>query len=75
MVALIFAAAFGAPAISVWPYMIPFSIAIEAAAAPHSSLVLMFWGAVVFVFPLMLLCTVISYTVLRGKVKPMAGHY
>jgi cytochrome d ubiquinol oxidase subunit II len=27
------------------------------------------------VFPLMLLYTVISYTVFRGKVKPTAGHY
>ena len=45
MVALIFAAAFGTLAISFWPYMIPFSITIEAAAAPHSSLAFMFWGA------------------------------
>ena len=34
MVAPIFAAAFGALAISFWPYMIPFSITIEEAAAP-----------------------------------------
>jgi hypothetical protein len=26
------------------PYMIAFSIAIEEAVAPHSSLALMFWG-------------------------------
>jgi cytochrome bd ubiquinol oxidase subunit II len=38
MVALIFVAAFGTLAISFWPYMIPFSITIEEAAAPHSSL-------------------------------------
>ena len=36
MVALIFAAAFGTLAISFWPYMIPFSITIGDAAAPHS---------------------------------------
>jgi cytochrome d ubiquinol oxidase subunit II len=75
MVALIFAAAFGTLAISFWPYMIPFSITIDDAAAPHSSLAFMFWGAGVFVFPLMLLYTVISYTVFRGKVRPSAGHY
>src|SRR5712671_5071793 len=75
MVALIFAAAFGTLAISFWPYMIPFSITIEEAAAPHSSLAFMFWGAGVFVFPLMLLYTVISYTVFRGKVRPTAHHY
>ena len=54
MVALIFAAAFGTLAISFWPYMIPFSITIEEAAAPHSSLAFMFWGEGLFVFPLML---------------------
>ncbi len=75
MVALIFAAAFGTLAISFWPYMIPFSITIEEAAAPHSSLAFMFWGAGIIVFPLMLLYTAISYTVFRGKVKPTAGHY
>ena len=75
MVALIFAAAFGTLAISFWPYMIPFSITIEEAAAPHSSLAFMFWGEGLFVFPLMLLYTVISYAVFRGKVRPRAGHY
>jgi cytochrome d ubiquinol oxidase subunit II len=75
MVALIFAAAFGTLAISFWPYMIPFSITIEEAASPHSSLAFMFWGAGVFVFPLMLLYTVISYTVFRGKVRPTTNHY
>jgi cytochrome bd ubiquinol oxidase subunit II len=75
MVTLIFMAAFGTLAISFWPYMIPFSITIEEAAAPHSSLAFMFWGEGLFVFPLMLLYTVISYTVFRGKVRPTAGHY
>ena len=75
MVALIFAAAFGTLAISFWPYMIPFSITIEEAAAPYSSLYFMFWGEGLFVFPLMLLYTAISYTVFRGKVRPTADHY
>ncbi|WP_337128005.1 hypothetical protein [Mesorhizobium sp. Cs1321R2N1] len=43
LVALIFVAAFGTLAISFWPYMIPFSITIEQAAAPHSSVAFMFW--------------------------------
>jgi cytochrome bd ubiquinol oxidase subunit II len=75
MAALIFAAAFGTLAISFWPYMIPFSITIEEAAAPYSSLAFMFWGEGLFVFPLMLIYTVISYTVFRGKVRPTADHY
>jgi cytochrome d ubiquinol oxidase subunit II len=75
MVGLIFAAAFGTLAISFWPYMIPFSITIEEAAAPHSSLAFMLWGEGLFVFPLMLLYTVISYSVFRGKVRPTTDHY
>jgi hypothetical protein len=75
MVALIFAAAFGTLAISFWPYMIPFSITIGQAAAPHSSLAFMFWGEGLFVFPLMLFYTAINYTVFRGKVRPTADHY
>jgi cytochrome bd ubiquinol oxidase subunit II len=75
MVSLIFVAAFGTLAISFWPYMIPFSITIAEGAAPHSSLAFMFWGEGLFVFPLMLLYTVISYTVFRGKVRSSEGHY
>ncbi|HTV29618.1 MAG TPA: cytochrome d ubiquinol oxidase subunit II, partial [Xanthobacteraceae bacterium] len=73
MVVIIFAAAFGTLAISFWPYMIPFSITIEAAAAPHASLAFMFWGAGLFVFPLMLVYTAVSLRVFRGKIKT-SGH-
>jgi len=34
----------------------------------------MFWGGVA-VFPLMLLHTLISYSVFRGKVGTTSGHY
>ena len=69
MVALIFTAAFATLAISFWPYMIPFTITVAEAAAPHSTLAFMFWGAGLFVFPLMLLYTAISLSVFRGKVR------
>jgi cytochrome d ubiquinol oxidase subunit II len=75
MVALIFAAAFGTLAISFWPYMIPFSITVADAAAPHASLAFMFWGEGLFIFPLMLVYAAISYRVFRGKVSPTSGHY
>lgn len=75
MVALIFAAAFGTLAISFWPYMIPFSITIDEAAAPRSSLAFMFWGEGLFVFPLMLVYTVVSYSVFRGKTNLTSHHY
>jgi cytochrome d ubiquinol oxidase subunit II len=75
IVAIVFAAAFGTLALSFWPYMIPFSITIEDAAAPRSSLAFMFWGAGLFVFPLMLLYTATNYSVFRGRVRPDANHY
>src|ERR1700691_5591195 len=75
MVSLIFVAAFGTLAISFWPYMIPFSITIAEAAAPHSSLAFMFWGAGLFVFPLMLIYTAISYSVFRGKIGSSESSY
>jgi cytochrome d ubiquinol oxidase subunit II len=74
MVALIFVSAFGTLAISFWPYMIPFDITINEAAAPHSSLAFMFWGEGIFVFPLMLIYTAVNYWVFRGKVRPAPEH-
>jgi cytochrome d ubiquinol oxidase subunit II len=75
MVVLIFLAAFATLAISFWPYMIPFVLTIDEAAAPQSSLAFMFWGEGLFVFPLMLLYTIISYSVFRGKVASTPQHY
>jgi cytochrome d ubiquinol oxidase subunit II len=74
-VVIFFIAAFGTLAASFRPYMIPFSITIEEAAAPHASLAFMFWGAGLFVFPLMLLYTATNYTVLSGRIRPEADHY
>src|SRR3954469_13099895 len=74
MVALIFVSAFGTLALSFWPYMIPSVITVDQAAGPHSSLVFMFWGCGVVVFPLMLIYTLISYSVFRGKVRA-SGWY
>jgi cytochrome bd ubiquinol oxidase subunit II len=75
MVSLIFVAAFGTLAVSFWPYMIPFSITIAEAAGPHSSLAFMFWGAGLFVFPLMLIYTANGYSVFRGKVGSSESCY
>ena len=49
------------------------STAVDQAAAPQSSLMFVFWGGVV-VFPLMMLYTVISYSVFRGKVGAASGY-
>jgi cytochrome bd ubiquinol oxidase subunit II len=73
-VTVIFVSAFGTLALSFWPHMIPFVITIDEAAAPQSSLAFMFWGCGLIVFPLMLLYTVISYSVFRGKVRATVEH-
>jgi cytochrome d ubiquinol oxidase subunit II len=73
-VAVIFMSAFSTLALSFWPYLIPFVITIDEAAAPQSSLMFMFWGGVV-VFPLMLVYTLASYSVFRGKIRTNTVHY
>jgi cytochrome bd ubiquinol oxidase subunit II len=75
MVSLIFASAFGTLALSFWPYMVPFAITIDEAAAPHSSLAFMFWGEGLFIFPLMLLYVATGFRVFKGKFDSASGHY
>jgi cytochrome d ubiquinol oxidase subunit II len=57
------------------PYMIPFSITIDAAAAPHSSLAFLFWGESLIVLPLMLAYTAITCRVFHGKVQSQSDSY
>jgi cytochrome d ubiquinol oxidase subunit II len=75
MVAFFFLAAYCTLAISFWPYIIPFAVTIEQAAAPHSSLAFMFWFAGIIVFPLMLIYTAVGLSAFRGKVSRAADHY
>jgi cytochrome bd ubiquinol oxidase subunit II len=74
-VVVTFLAAFATFAFSFWPYIVPFTITIDQAAAPHASLAFMFWGEGLFVLPLMLGYTLISYRVFRGKSSPATLHY
>ena len=74
MSTLTFGAAFLTLAISFWPYLIPFSITINEAVAPRTSLAFLFWGAGLFVFPLMLIYTAISLMVFRGRVGKIAAN-
>ena len=75
MVSLIFISAFGTLALSFWPYMVPFAITIDEAAAPHSSLAFMFWGEGLFIFPLMLVYVATGFRVFKGKFNSAPGHY
>jgi cytochrome d ubiquinol oxidase subunit II len=65
---IIFLAAFATLAASFLPYIVPFSLTINEAAAPTSSLAFIFWGAGIVVLPLTLVYTVMVYTVFKGKV-------
>lgn len=65
---IFFISAFTTFLASFWPYMIPFSMTIEEAASPPSSLIFMFWGAGLLVFPLNLVYTAMVYRIFRGKV-------
>lgn len=55
--------------------MLPFSITIDDAGAPHSSLAFMFWGEGLFVIPLMLIYAAVDYSVFRGKARPTGEHH
>ena len=54
-----------------WPYMIPYSITVGSAAAPEASLSFLFWGAGLFVLPVIAIYTIAVYLLFRGKMpKP-----
>ena len=74
MTVVIFLCAFGTMAVSFWPYMVPYSLTIEQAASPPSSLRFLFYGAGLFVIPVILIYTITVYWVFRGKIRE-AEHY
>ena len=69
MTVLFFLAAFATLAVMFWPYMIPYSITVGNAAAPEASLSFLFWGAGVFVLPVIAIYTAVVYWVFRGKLR------
>ena len=60
--------------ISVYPYIVPGVLTIEAAAAPPSSLAFLLYGAAVLI-PIILIYTGFAYWVFRGKVDPNEGYH
>jgi cytochrome d ubiquinol oxidase subunit II len=67
MAILLVAAAFLRLGVSFWPYMIPYSVTVQQAAAPAQSLEFMFSGAGVVVFPVVLIYTCIVYWIFRVR--------
>jgi cytochrome bd ubiquinol oxidase subunit II len=66
---LFFLAAFATLAVLFWPYMIPYTITVSDAAAPQASLSFLFWGAGLFVLPVIAIYTAVVYWLFRGKVR------
>ena len=64
-----FVAAFLSLAVMFWPYMIPYTVTVANAAAPDSSLSFLFWGAGVFVLPVIAIYTITIYWLFRGKLR------
>jgi cytochrome bd ubiquinol oxidase subunit II len=75
MTVTIFLSAFVTLALSFWPYMLPFSITVEEAAAPQASLRFMFWGAGLLVLPITVAYTAIVYGVFAGKIVDIEHDY
>jgi cytochrome bd ubiquinol oxidase subunit II len=73
--AAIFLAAFATLAASFLPYIVPFSLTINESAAPASSLSFIFWGAGIVVLPLILIYTIMVYTIFKGKVSSSAEYH
>jgi len=69
LTAVFFIAAFLSLAVMFWPYMIPYSVTISGAAAPEKSLAFLFWGAGVFVLPVIAIYTAVVYWAFRGKLR------
>jgi cytochrome d ubiquinol oxidase subunit II len=69
MTVLFFLASFATLAVLFWPYMIPYSITVGNAAAPEASLSFLFWGAGLFVLPVITIYTVAVYWLFRGKMR------
>jgi cytochrome d ubiquinol oxidase subunit II len=70
MSASFFVAAFATLAVVFWPFMIPYAVTVGNAAAPEASLSFLFWGAGLFVLPVIGVYTALVYWMFRGKLSP-----
>jgi cytochrome d ubiquinol oxidase subunit II len=69
MTVAFFIASFLTLAVLFWPYMIPYQVTVADAAAPEKSLSFLFWGAGVFVLPVIVIYTAVVYWAFRGKLR------
>jgi cytochrome bd ubiquinol oxidase subunit II len=73
MTVLFFLASFASLAVLFWPHMIPYSVTVGSAAAPDASLSFLFWGAGLFVLPVIAIHTIAVYWLFRGKMRTGYG--
>jgi cytochrome d ubiquinol oxidase subunit II len=71
--AVFFVSALLSLAVMFWPYMIPYTFTVGSAAAPEKSLSFLFWGAGVFVLPVIAIYTAVVYWLFRGKLRKGYG--
>ena len=74
MTVLFFLAAFLTLGVMFWPYMIPYTITVANAAAPAASMSFLFYGAGLFVLPLIMIYTFGVYWIFSGKVRQGYGE-
>jgi cytochrome d ubiquinol oxidase subunit II len=71
LMVLFFFSAFLTLGVMYWPYMVPYAITVADAAAPEASLSFLFWGAGLFVLPVIAIYTGAVYWIFRGKVRKL----
>jgi cytochrome d ubiquinol oxidase subunit II len=69
MTVLFFLAAFLTLGVMFWPYMIPYTLTVADAAAPEASLDFLFYGAGLFILPVISVYTFGVYWIFSGKVR------
>jgi cytochrome bd ubiquinol oxidase subunit II len=67
LTAVFLVAALRSLAVMFWPYMISYTITVGSAVAPDKSLSFLFWGAGLFVLPVIVIYTVVVYWLFRGR--------
>jgi cytochrome bd ubiquinol oxidase subunit II len=75
MASLLFLIAYLMLGVSFWPWIVPFTLTVQQAAAPAASLEFLFYGAGIVVLPIILAYTATVYWVFRGKVKSGATYH
>ncbi len=60
--------------VSLYPYLVPFSLTLWETASPQNSLQFLFVG-VVILLPIILSYTIYNYWVFRGKTPPIPPHH